>query len=467
MSRIQPLIDIIDNDEEVRNASYQGWLIWPVIRFQVYQHIINVENGLTSARKGLKFPSNQILKGFFPALVMFPRLRKVNTLFFSTTLSLIKVGNAGYFNRVSDYFIPLLSGNCAVIEESIDYKHPMPRLGKAAVFSKTIATLITQIIVELQLVFKTKDAIGAYIEVDKLLACVSELLREQNRTIAADSLYTLRKALVKRLISIKPTAFFYTKLLRNSSVRVIVMEDGHYGAEKSIINFCAHKLGIKVYEPQHGFLNQNHPAYYFGSLFTKDEAVKRYYPDTLFTYGPYWSSVARIPNQKIEIGNPHFEQTIERNKYTKEKCILVIGSGVTVSETNLVLKKLLQLAEGYNILYRPHPQEKNTHSDRYKEVYNDGVLQDTAPLYESLAKAEIVIAEVSTVLFEAIAFCNFVYLLNTNYTKSCYDENLKYFKLIEIDELEVVLDKCGLDREAAMQYYWTFDWKRKFLQYLN
>ncbi|MBB1193876.1 hypothetical protein DNC80_09400 [Flavobacterium sp. SOK18b] len=384
---------------------------------------------------------------------------KKTTVIFNTNTSNILDSTGKYYNRICDYFYEKDLKNTFFIEEPTGFKHFKSRR-HSNYYSKLSFSIFIEIYGKiLKIIEKSKTKQSAQI-VDEIILEINEILSSKNLSIDSDK---LKSALIRRIILIKPTYCLYMFFFKLKRVKNIYIEDGYYGLDKSIIIKAAKDLKIKVFEPQHGFVNKLHPAYNFGTEILKNASLKSYYPDYFLCYGEFWKNNINVFNETILFGNPHLEKTIkEKTNFKVKKQILVIGSGVTIIETNLLLKSLLKYKfEGYEIVYRPHPLESENINSRYSENIKLGIKIDKKDLYDSLIESEIIVGELSTVIFEALAFRKTVYLFNSSYTKTYIDKNIKFFKLFSLDNIESIFDKQTFDNDS-IEYYWKQNWEQSY-----
>ena len=99
--------------------------------------------------------------------------------------------------------------------------------------------------------------------------------------------------------------------------------------------------------------------------------------------------------------------------------------------------------------------EKDLVSKLYKNEIEKGVTIDQLELFESLSKSQIVVSEISTVLFESTLYCDNVFLLKTDYTKTILSDDLKYFVTVDESNISEIfrLDE-NLNRMKRINYYW-------------
>ena len=469
---IKKFIDDIDCDEIILSITYKKHYVWPLIRFQVIQQIINWNNNIADPKVGAKISFKNLLIGIGYGIVYWPvRVTKNSILIFSNSLSLFLTENNRYKNKLFDYFIKYLpTSKILVIEESNnEYKHLTKKEIEVNLISKNLLTFLVELLVKLNFIFFKKDILEAKNQINTILNSSKTHIDNNCITGSYESVIEIEKSLVKQLIRAKIISKYYNLFFSKGGEKLVFHEDGHYGGEKAIINFYAHKAKKIVVEPQHGFINSNHPAYYFGEKLCENEFLKQYYPDYFLTYGKFWSNSARVPNEIIDIGNPHLECLSKKidKSIPKQKRILIIGSGVNIDETKELLQLALINSKGYEIHYRPHPQELSLHKGRYSESYKLGLIEDNDLLYNSLVASEIVIAEISTVLFESLFFCNNVFLFKSNYTKAYYNDSIKYFHEIDSSTFHDVFkySHTSLNKEA-IKYYWESNWEENFCKFL-
>ena len=83
------------------------------------------------------------------------------------------------------------------------------------------------------------------------------------------------------------------------------------------------------------------------------------------------------------------------------------------------------------------------------------MLIDQLELFESLSKSQIVVSEISTVLFESILYCDNVFLLKTDYTKTILSSELMYLNTVDESNIsEIFHPHENLNRMKRINYYW-------------
>lgn len=125
-----------------------------------------------------------------------------------------------------------------------------------------------------------------------------------------EKLEAVKKKILEISVRLRFSCALYKLFFKIKSPKIIIVEDGHYGAKSHIIHI-ARKLGIKTAEYQHGYVGLAHPAYNFHKNIASN--VESFLPEYLLTHGKYWSEIVRTPAKKIEIGFPNLTEKI--NKY--------------------------------------------------------------------------------------------------------------------------------------------------------
>jgi uncharacterized membrane protein len=461
---IRELIAQLDGNEKLIKLKIGDIYIWPLIRFDVIQAIINHQSSLDEPnKKVLGKSSGRSLRALLRSLVFsmpnFLSRRKTKYLFFTNELSTVPSGDGLFYNRVSEYFFDLIDSDALVIERSGDFTLKPRRHQR--IMSSVALTLDEK----LTAIFEKRNEILIESLVQQILKIVLGIIPDFNEI----SQWKLKVKLSGQL-NFRGVLKAYHRFLKRKNPEVIFVEDAHYGGRAALLTLAAKRLGIKVAEPQHGFVNENHPSYNFGKGVLEHKELCQYYPDFFLTYGAFWSNATSVPNMTVEIGNPHLMKNIRlfpAHKISQEQTILVSGSGVSIKETNQLLTKLVLKNQAHQVIYRPHPMERSMVQERYAEPIRAGILIDINPnVYESIMKADLVISELSTVLFESIALKKNTKLYMSSYTLAYHSDSLKYLESFYIDDLDTLFDFNKAKLDQAYKYYWIENWEDAFRQFL-
>ena len=301
--------------------------------------------------------------------------------------------------------------------------------------------------------------------IEKLTEWIIEQLVK--KSIKAD--HTIIKTIITaNFDQFNKKSWAYSLFLKIKKPKILFIEDASYG-NRSFIVLPAKSLSIPVIELQHGFVNEEHIAYNLGKGLLLSKSIKKYFPDVFFAYGEFWKNSIRVPNQVISIGNPYLiEQVkaINTVKYLnrKNKSILFLSSGITVEETVDFIKLLKPMAasNGYKVVMRVHPFEKNEIEIRYGLLISLGVkISEEPSLYDDFVKSDIIIGEVSTSLFESLAVPDKKqFLLMSSYTNSYFNNNIKIPKLYKETISEIFSDNNY--EKISSNYFWEQNWEINF-----
>lgn len=470
MMDVKKMIDDIEKDEHLMTYEYKGVAIWPVIRFYVLQKLIEKLCSLDSLKAGSKNESKwSIIKMIVFSITENPFFtKKRDVVFFNTSTSNIRLQDGRFFNRICDYLDQCIGFPSAMIEEPMGFLHARPRI-KKEVFSKLPIFFIVDLRVSISRYFGNPFK---GIE-PQLNALFSELENNLKDVVKPGELDSVLKEIKTPLIRVVYKAPLYLKLykwlLRKTCEKLVILEDGYYGLDKATLTKAAKELNLTVIEPQHGFVSSKHPAYSFGDGICKNTTLKKYFPDVFLAYGEFWKNTVKLPNKAVVIGNPHLSTFIDKYSCLPVgKKILVIGSGISVYETKDLLMRIVgnSRAEGFDIYLRPHPLEGPFIAEKYADVIEKGVFVDADDLYFSIASSEIVISELSTVLFEAVAFKKNIRLFNSKYTQTYMVDEIRYFRPFDLTSVDSIFEEQEFVQEAV-DYYWNFEWKSNLQRLLE
>lgn len=214
--------------------------------------------------------------------------------------------------------------------------------------------------------------------------------------------------LINQFVNMRKYYINYFNYMLNRIRPKIILVVCAYAFDCMVLCEVAHKMNISVVELQHGTIGSDHIAYNFYKKMRLNS-----FPDYVFTFGRYEKEYARFPLAKTHIiptGYPELENI--RNRYKKmksnKKNILFI------SQTLIEIAKFAnEVAENidsdkYQIIFQLHPFEYSCWKStigKYLSHPNIKVVGNYEhTVYESLAQADWVVGNYSTVLSEAQMF---------------------------------------------------------------
>lgn len=232
---------------------------------------------------------------------------------------------------------------------------------------------------------------------------------------------------------------------------MVIREEAHY-QHSFLFNAWFKMRDILVCEPQHGLIYKSHDAYNFSAA-EFQSGIAKYLPDVLFTFGDYWHDKFNSPAERVVLGK---ESSYRRARETQSNSLckraLIISDGLNFEFfLNLALNIRSVVGEEYSVLLRPHPSERQSLLESsILLAERSGIIIDLGDLTDSLSNCDYVVSEMSTVLYESMAFgctilmvysqvSRFVFgLTESNILHVVDDVNLVDFKsIVDCDPLEV------------------------------
>lgn len=200
---------------------------------------------------------------------------------------------------------------------------------------------------------------------------------------------------------------YYSYMLKRIKPKIILIVYA-YDFDRMILCEVAHRFHLPVVELQHGTIGPMHIAYNFYKKLRLPS-----FPDYIFTFGQYEKKYTRFPisdSHVIPTGYPELEDNY--NKYKKKK-----KSKKVILFISQTLVKIAQFAnivaqsvdpDKYQVVFQLHPFEylcwETTIGSYLTHPSIKVVGSFDRTIYESLAQADWVVGNYSTVLSEAQMF---------------------------------------------------------------
>lgn len=237
---------------------------------------------------------------------------------------------------------------------------------------------------------------------------VAEVFAELDFAVDSDGIAIATAKVLRHQARVERMRKHYELLLDRVQPRIIIMDGACYGGSAAIQVRAARERGIPVAEVQHGWIGKSHGMYNFGSAMWQHE-LQQYLPDTLLTFGGYWSRGVSGPFDTVEVGKPHLELLASQTPSvtSRKKSVLFASS---VNDRNETVRAVLSLRDAlpsdWRVIFRPHPSERATVTQLFPEfVRADRVDIDLMlDVYDSLSQVRGVFGYSSTVLYEALKF---------------------------------------------------------------
>lgn len=259
-------------------------------------------------------------------------------------------------------------------------------------------------------------------EVTRVVAAVAPLLEVP---ISQSVLDGIAQRVSYRLSRVEATNQLFDRLLDRLRPDIVVMEDASYGAYANAVRLMKQR-GVRVVEPQHGWIGPSHAAYNFGAAMREPELFATL-PDSLLTFGEFWSTSIRHPGSVVAIGKPHMDaMRHDLPAYEIRPRSVLIASSVSDPDamSSFVLEVRDALPDDWTVVFRPHPSERSTQELRYPRLVGSHRIQfDTeTDVYESMRASRAVIGVASTVLYEALAMGCHVFVRDSPYSDFYIDD---------------------------------------------
>jgi len=264
-------------------------------------------------------------------------------------------------------------------------------------------------------------------DLDSARALVRGVFEQLDFDVSAELIASVERRFVLRFRRARHTLRHFESLLDRVDPEIIFMQTAAYGDRSHLIN-AAKRRGIAVAEHQHGWIGPSHAAYNYGKAMSNPK-LRDYMPDTLLTFGEFWSEQVRFPGRKIAVGKPHLDKLTAHVMPVglRDKVVLVASSVLEPEEmARFTLSVRDALPADWRILFRPHPSERSSLHARYPLLVNAERVEFDRSLdvYESLASVRAVFGVASTVLYEALAFDCPVYVKQSRLSDLYIDDIL-------------------------------------------
>jgi len=461
---------------EVENVSFfagcvcpsTGILVWPAIRNVFYRMIMSdwlyaSQPLIDTSRKTAMFDVAKVAVRATLHNFTHPPQRS-SVMILATGAGLFEHNDFSR-NRYTRYFSQALGGDAWSIEGLFNYEWPLPREGGRLSFSLPGLAAI---------------ALFSRIAVSGAVRRIAEEVVEQ-ATSRANSLlgWQLDDARRKWLVNCcaRQVAGYPLKKkwqmdwMERVKPRLLLSEEGCYG-HMAVVNATARECGVAVAEYQHGMVTEGHDAYNVAPALERCDSYRRTMPDYFLGYGAWWNRQFNAPTQKVVIGNPYRTALLGRQVSAKKEqgMILVLGEGIEASSYLDFCRELACiLPANFRVVFRPHPMERSRVFASTGGVGQGFHIDHELDIYPSLARAEVVVAEFSTGLFEAVGLTPRIFVWDTVKTRF----GLPSHPFAEFDTVADLAHKIekdsssGIFPEFVSEEIWASDWQGRFRRFIN
>ena len=323
---------------------------------------------------------------------LFFNFKQKDILFFKTGYSEINIKNL-IFNRNIDYFISLNKKNYITLSRSSRFyffKKYFDNQTYFLSFNENNINLLSR--------FNKKNY---QVSKDVTLYLSKKIKNIFNIKLNNQEIQRLIRYNTFKINAIEKKLNFYKELIKKIKPKLAIIECSSY-SQNAILNYALHDSDVRIAEPQHGCISKAHVNYNFSSHIKNSKEYRLFLPDDYLSYGKYWSKSINAPFTKYDVGSPHQSVNfIYNTKKIKRKKILLVSDGINTNLLpNLAKKIFISLNKKYEILIRPHPIEnvQNYKNNKYSNYFKIDLEEN---VYKSLSDKEVVVSEMSTVLYEA------------------------------------------------------------------
>lgn len=257
---------------------------------------------------------------------------------------------------------------------------------------------------------------------------------------------------------------FFNLLFKYRKPKILILTDAYYGKQSHIIQL-AHLHSIKTVEIQHGTVYSMHPAYNWAKTLCDNNRLKKYIVDYFLTFGMFWHNLMQLPGKCQEIGSPWFSLQRERYQQSGDAILFALAGNYDIFKS-IILTVLKEFPEK-KIILRPHPSEKAIFQ-RSELAKIPGVTVDThTDIYETFSDAEVVIGNISTSIYEALALGKRVFVLENDFSKFFYHPlNLCFFKESEDLIDHISNPDTGRITPQEQQSLFGSDWENRYKAFI-
>lgn len=393
--------------EKVPGASVP---LWPTVRTDFMVALQNHDFGSLSvaARPASRVRSwTRLGRSLFPSRADARNLRGRSDMLFLVSGVTTYEDDARLRNWLVGDFADLLPDRSAIAQWN-----GLGRLAPAFPRTRSLDPLVARASVDARLGRSSVDDDGILRLVREFAARLDERITpQQTEAIARSAAYS---ASVAPFLESQ-----FARFLDRVEPRTVVMEDASYGSRAGLIALMKRR-GIRLAEPQHGWIGPTHAAYNFGAAM-RTPVMLATLPDELLTFGSYWGEGIRHPASISVIGKPYLERrAVQAPDWDARPHEVLFVSSVTDPDetTRFAFALASALPPGALVRFRPHPSERAAVRSTYSSMLASPriELDEVSDLYDSLARSRAVVGVASTVLFEALAMGCRVLALESAFT---------------------------------------------------
>lgn len=430
------------------------WLFMRTNFFNVISTILFRDEAVLTARPMDAQMPKYLLKAMWHNFRMCFKRKKASVVFY--TISREVLIDRKFFNQYTDDYAALIPDDNITIEHPpLDWKWKYPRHNENLIFSGpwlSICSALAKFVKDDQ---KTVHQLMAFAEERLLQVSGITLTQEQRERIISTTIYQMGQT--------KYYAKWLSRKVKNYGAKCIVMLGGSY-SWYYYLNKSFKDKDILCADLQHGWISVANYVYNYAPDLLDDESVKIAAPEYFLCYGNYWAEKSNIPyREKITIGNPYRSNTVQNYTKGNGNKIVLIGCARNTKDYLELAQYLTTVCKDAEVIFRPHPTER-FEAQKIVEASSLSCKVDMGgDLYALLGETQILISEVSTVLFESIGLVDNIFVWRTEHSNCVFPDTL-FAGFATKEELLTLIQK-KTEHELDVDAIWDPQWKENFLSF--
>lgn len=442
----------IENDKSIldfkNKKSIPIWLFMRNFFYEELSAIVNKDFPTQVSRKnGLKFVS-YLFKSLFFNVFKAPK-NKVDVIFY--TISRETKVDGLFYNQYTDDYAGLFGTKAISVQHPpLDWSWKFPRTNNRVVFSAPNLAFSS-------LIAKIKSR-----KVDSLVQATFDFAAKR-----AESLFGVvfnqktKESILRNTVYEMTRMHLHSKWIHRFSnkrnAKLVILLGGAYSWYYEI-NYRLKQSNIHTADLQHGIISTSNHVYNYGVSLIDNEYIRNGSPTYYLTYGEWWSTQTNVPfKQKISIGNIFREKQIRNFAKNRKNKIVFVGCNRKTKEYLGLARYVKQNCPNYDVVFRPHPTERYETSELCKKEDFLISVDYGIDLYSQLSETDILISELSTVLFEAIDLVDSIIVWDTPLSKYL-SPNHPFTKFeTKEDLLNVLMNINSAKKVSSTESVWKLD----------
>ena len=448
---------------------FDNILMWPFVRYVIFQGVIAKELQLQAQSSNFSDKETSSKKEkiitFFAPFILNPFFRRkeysILVLNWTSNIEGIKEGKR-YFNKRDDYFGGIFPKETLFLEQTLKGKFRYPRV-HGNVLSRDCIDIMGKIV---RRIIKPTD-----IDKKRIHDHIEFIKTHFPYKIDPEKLTDIKSILLSNSVKLKTKKILYKSLLKSIKPKLVFVQNSTYGPTGYLVKWIK-EFGIKTAELQHGTITKGHIGYNFNDDLINNTEYQKYIPDYLLTFGEFWNLQTNTCSKKITIGNPHFSKIMKgfarKEKSLNSYRVITVISQWTIAKQlirfTIELSKLLENSN-IKIIFRLHPTE-NEHDSKYQviKMQSNIKISSSGDVYSLFNESDYIVGCYSTVLYEAAAFGNPIFIYNNELSKMWIPKELG----IWIKNAQELVNNLNIKTNInEFSYYWNPNWEKNYRKFIK